>query len=383
MAAKKREKHYYSRKEIKKKNAVYNVIYGVRSAGKTYDMLYGAVQDYWEARQKGELRQLAYLRRTDEALKAAMAGKVCNCLLCNGRKENVIDKITGGEFNNVTYYSGAWTLSRTDPETGLTKKDKNPFMLGFALSTWDKMKGGSYPFVSDIWFEEFIEVSTKPYIKNEFAAFQNVISTIARDRHVKIWMTGNSINPYCPYFEWMGLHNVAQQKAGTIDIYKIGKTDKKIAVEFTSADTEFTDSVAGNGYLFAFEDPQLKMITTGDWEIRSYPIIESDVKERDICGRIYIKFKGKIFEGDIISTPQEQFLYIHKYDDPFYPPDEMHDLIYSLEYSVKPNYRRRFDRVTTRAEEVVNSLFLIDKVFYDTNSTGNAIENYIKLSTQG
>ena len=36
--------------------------------------------------------------------------------------------------------------------------------------------------------------------------FMNVLSTIIRDReNIKIFMLGNTVNKYCPYFDEMGL----------------------------------------------------------------------------------------------------------------------------------------------------------------------------------
>lgn len=373
------EAKYYDIEPIAKENAVYNVIYGQRSYGKTFAVLFMFLQKYWENKQKGIIYQYAYLRRYDEAIQGNIIRSVCDTLVCDGEGRNRIKEITGGVYDSVSFRSGEFKLSRTNPETGLTKKDNTPFMFAFALNTWDKMKGGAFPHVEEIWFEEFVEVSTKPYLKNEFVIFQNVISTIARKRHVKIWMTGNSINPHCPYWDWLGLVKLNEQKPGTIDIYKIGKTDKKIAVERTADTPQYARSTKSNAYLFAFEDPRLKMITQGDWEIGSYPLVPEEVKTDDICGRFFIEFRGKLYQGDIVSNAEGYYLYIHPHTDPLFPPTD-YDLFYSLEYSHKANYRRRFDRSFSVGEELISTLIKQDKVFYDSNFTGNAIENYIKMS---
>ena len=379
MGEESKERKYYDITPIEREDAVYNIIYGQRSYGKTFALVYRALKKYWNKRKEKELYQTAYLRRYDEAIVGNVARSICDTLTCDGEGNNRVIEITEGAFDTIVYRGGEFKLAKTNPETGVTKKDNNPFMLAFALNTWDKMKGGSFPHVEEIWFEEFIEVSTKPYLKNEFVIFQNVISTLARKRHVKIWMTGNAINPHCPYWDWMGLTKVIEQKAGTIDIYSIGKTDRKIAVERTADTPQYARSTKTNAYLFAFEDPRLKMITEGDWEIGSYPLVPYEIHEADICGRFFVIFREKTYQGDIVSSPEGSFIYLHVYTDPLYPPTD-YDLTYSLEYSPKQNYRRRFDRWFTPAEEVVIRLFKQDKVFYDSNFTGNAIENYMKMS---
>lgn len=375
----KEESKYYDIEPIAKENAVYNLIYGQRSYGKTFAMLYMFLSKYWEHKKKGEVYQFAYLRRYDEAIQGNVIRSVCDTLVCDGEGRNRVKEITEGAYESVSFRAGEFKLTRTNPETGLVKKDNTAFMFAFAMNTWDKMKGGAFPHVEEIWFEEFVEVSTKPYLKNEFVIFQNVISTIARKRHVKIWMTGNAINPHCPYWDWMGLTKINEQKAGTIDIYKIGKTDRKIAVERTADTPEYARSTKSNAYLFAFEDPRLKMITQGDWEIGSYPLISEEVHSSDICGRFFVEFRGRLYQGDIVSNQVGSYIYFHIHNDPLYPPTDS-DLYYSLEYSTKMNYRRRFDRWFSKGEEIIIMLMRQDKVFYDSNFTGNAIENYMKQS---
>ena len=49
------------------------------------------------------------------------------------------------------------------------------------------------------------------YLKDEFAIFANIISSLVRDREIKcIYMLANTVNKYCPYFEDMGLYHVAE-----------------------------------------------------------------------------------------------------------------------------------------------------------------------------
>ena len=362
-------------------NAVYNIIFGVRSFGKTYALIKKFLIEYWEARKEHRIAQAAYIRRYDDALLGKFAGTVMDTVICDGHGENQIKIITNGEFDTAIYKSGAWYLARYDKETGLTNTDNNPFMLGFALNTWDKMKGGAYPYVTNIWFEEFIEVSTKPYLKNEFSIFLNVVSTIARRRDVRIWLTGNTINIYCPYFKSMGLKNVKTMKPGQIDVYSIGKTDRKIAVEMTFDTPQYKESKKNNAYLYAFEEPRLQMLTKSAWELGAYPLLQEEIKQADICGRFFIIFDDELFCGEIVSN-DDAFIYIHQHNDPLRPPDD-YDIIYSPEYSTKSNYRRRMDRPATNAEKVILDLFRLDKVVYDNNATGNAIENYMKNARMG
>lgn len=371
------EPEYYTLEPIDRIGAVYNVIFGVRSYGKTYALIDKFLTEYWQHRKKKELWQTAYLRRYDDAITPKFAGTVMDTMVCNGYGKNRIAEITDGEFDNAVYKAGAWTLCKLNPETGLLKKDANPFMLGFAMNTWDKMKGGSYPYVQNIWLEEFVEVSTKPYLKNEWSIFQNIVSTIARRRDVRIWLTGNTINIYCPYFKYMGLKNVKKMKPGQIDVYSIGKTDRKIAVEMTADTAKYKQSKRNNSYLFAFEDNEIKSITNSTWEIGSYPLVEDEIKQSDIVGRFWVEFDDELYCCDLVAN-DDAYIYAHANNDPLIVPDDT-ELYYTQGYSTKQNYRRRFDRPYTDAERIIWNMIRLDKIVYDNNATGNAIEQFIKV----
>src|SRR5699024_11620877 len=71
-----------------------------------------------------------------------------------------------------------------------------------------------------------------PILVNELVLFMNTVSTIVRRRtDVKIFMLGNTVNKYNPYFKEMGLNHANQMEQGTIDIYKYGKSPLTVAVE--------------------------------------------------------------------------------------------------------------------------------------------------------
>ena len=58
-----------------------------------------------------------------------------------------------------------------------------------------------------ILFDEFITKGM--YLTDEFMAFMNTLSTIIRQRdNVKIFMCGNTVNKFNPYFEEMGLNDM-------------------------------------------------------------------------------------------------------------------------------------------------------------------------------
>lgn len=375
------EGKFYSSSKIRKVEAVYNIVYGKRSRGKTYDMLVHILTDYWNARKEGRTSQGFYLRRYDGDLKGDVPRQMCEMLVFNGYGENFIEKLTDGEFDDVKYWNRCWTLIKTDRETGLVKKDSKPFLFAGALNLWERAKGGSFPHVDTVWLEEFMCDSETAYLPGEFKKFMNYLSTIIRHRtNVTVWLLGNSQDMYCPYFEWFGIpaERVMAQKQGTIDVYKIGKTGKKIAVERTK-DSGVCVSNVSNDYYFAFDNPELKMITEGDWEIGMYPLLKEDISQSDVCGRFFIYYKTNVIECDIVSTDAgDVFLYFHRSIDPLDPPDEDVDLIYCQDVSMKWNFRRKLTSPMTPGERSVLTLISSEKMFFDDNITGNAFDSYMK-----
>src|SRR5699024_5084769 len=96
---------YYSLKNIQRKDATYNVIFGERSNGKTYAVLKQALENY-----KKDGSQFAYVRRWQDDIKARRASTIFNGLQDDG----TIAKLFNNEYTGVTYYSGKFYLCTYD-----------------------------------------------------------------------------------------------------------------------------------------------------------------------------------------------------------------------------------------------------------------------------
>jgi hypothetical protein len=94
-----------------------------------------------------------------------------------------------------------------------------PFGYGFALTQMEHDKGGNYPSnVSTVIFDEFMTRSM--YLPDEMALFSNVLSTLLRDDgNAKIWLLGNTVSWYCPYFREMGLRHIKNMEIGGVQVY--------------------------------------------------------------------------------------------------------------------------------------------------------------------
>lgn len=352
---------YYSLDNILSKNADYNIIFGERSNGKTYAALKYGIERYINT---GE--QMAYIRRWREDLR----GKRAENLFANHVANGLIEELTDGKFNEVFYLSNKWFLSYYDKDKNKRYPDSTPFCFGFCLSEQEHEKSSSYPNVTTIVFDEFL--TRRIYLPDEFMLFMNLLSTIIRQRdNVKVFMLGNTVNKFCPYFQEMGLKNVGVMEQGTIDIYRFGEHGATVAVEY--CDT-IVKQKASNKY-FCFDNQNLQMITGGKWELAVYPHLPCKYKPKDVLFVFYIKFNDVILQGNIIQVGDENFCYIHQKTTPI--KDEDNSLIYSLEMNGKPNYKRKLISNASYVESQVTRYFATDKVFFQNNEIGEIVRNYL------
>lgn len=354
-----KKQQYYTTDEIDKTEAQYNIIFGGRSNGKTYALLKKGIISY---AKNGE--QMAIIRRNREDFIGKRGQTMFDALIENDE----IRKATAGEWDTIYYYSSRWYFARYE-ENGTRVIDERPFAYAFAISSMEHDKSTSYPGVSLIVFDEFI--SRDLYLPDEFVLFMNVISTIIRHRdNVKIYMLGNTVNKYCPYFSEMGLKHIKEMKPGDIDVYNYGQSNLKVAVEYSKNYAKGKE----NDLYFAFDNPRLNMITGGAWEISIYPHCPLKLRPNDVKFIFYIIFNEDVLECDIISRDEYNFIFIHRKTSEI---KEENPLIFTPEYNPLPNYRRKINKPTTNIERKINNYFATDKVFYSDNDVGEIVRNYL------
>lgn len=354
---------YYSLDKILKVGAdcLYYILIGERSNGKTYSILEYCLKRYFE---HGE--QFALVRRWLDDFRGKRGATMFDAL----NQNNVILNMSGGEWDGVYYYSMRWFLYRMEGEKRVLSDE--PIAYGFALSTMEHDKSTSYPNVKTIFFDEFL--TRQMYLPNEFILFMNTLSTIIRGRDdVKIFMAGNTVNQYSPYFVEMGLKNIKNMRKGDIDLYKYGQQKPTVAVEFTSTETKSKPS----DIYFAFNNPALDMITGKNdvWEMEIYPHLPFKYAPKDVELTYFIIFDGEILQCEIIYKNNCLFTYIHRKTTPIKNPDE--DIIFTFEHDPRPNYNLRITRPTNDLTRAIAKTFNDDSVFYQDNEVGEIVRNYL------
>lgn len=359
---------YYDVSHIDKFNAHYNVIFGKRSNGKTYSVLKKAIMNY---AKNGE--QTGYVRRYREDFKGKRGATMFDALIANDE----IRKATDGKWDTVKFYSDRWYFAKRDEDADRLVADSTPFCYAFSLAQMEHDKSTSYPMITTVIFDEFI--SRIGYLPNEFVLFMNVLSTIIRQRNnVKIYMLGNTVNKYCPYFQEMGLNHVENMENGKIDIYSYGNSSLKVAVERTP-----DHNIEGrkSEVYFAFDNPSLQMITGGAWELDLYPHLPREYEVNDVIFKYFICFNDQILQAEVVELEDCCFTYIHRKTGDIRHPDE--DLVYSLEYDPRPNHIRNLIKSDNKTSRKVLHFFKDERVYYQDNDVGELVRNYLLFCQKG
>ena len=355
---------YYSLTNILSHHADYNMIYGERSNGKTTAVLRYGLEDYIKS---GYKNQLAIIRRWEEDYKGKNGQQMFESIVALGW----VEMLTKGEYNSIYYYSQRWYLCKYDETGEKVAQAPEPFALGFAITSEEHYKSTSYPNIKTILFDEFI--TRKYYLPEEFVKFQNLLSTIIRLRDdVTIFMCGNTINKFCPYFAEMGLSGIKKQQKGTIDIYTYGDSSLRVAVEYS----DFPSKKKASNKYFAFNNPKLEMITNGGWEIDIYPHLPHKYTPEQNLYKFFIVFDGEKLQGNIIESEDSTFLYIHRKTTPVHTDTEF--LVYQQNPDHRRNYRTNILKPYTKVDKYIKQLIDRKKVFYQDNEIGEIMNNYLK-----
>ena len=343
----------------------YYVVFGERSNGKTYSALDYALERY---RKNGE--QFAYLRRWGEDIRKKNLVNLFSGHVENGRVSQIFD----GEWNQIYYGSSRFYLERINDEGDIERAD-DPCGFAFDLNSMEHYKSTSFPRITTIIFDEFM--SRNGYLPNEWVLFANSLSTIIRHRdNVKIIMLGNTVNKYCPYFKEMGLNHISDQKPGTVDVYHYGDSGLTVAVEYTG--TSVKHGGKASDVYFSFDNPELKMITGGAWEIAIYPHLSVKYRPKDVVYNFFVQFEEELLHGEIVSLDTGPFIVLHRKTTPI--KDESDDIVYTTKPDERWNYRMCLTKHSDKLSLFILKCVRENRIFYSTNEIGEVFRNYIMWS---
>ena len=362
---------YFDVKPLLKKypGAQYYMIFGERSNGKTFSVKSLILDRYFSNGKQGGV-----IRRYDEDWKGKMNGGVMwDDMLNHPDLGNIIEKRSKGKWNDVVWEGRAWTFVLRNDDGEIENRDAKPFCYAFALTKEENYKGKAFPNITTIFFDEFM--TRGYYLQDEFTLLTSICSSIIRLRtDVQIFMCANTITTYCPYFVEMGLKHAKYLQDGEIHVYKIGETAGRVVVMRTESMVKVGEKPS-NIY-FAFDNPKLKMITGGAWELKVYPRMPFEYIPKEIKLIYFISFDNELFQCEIIKHEKMWITFIHRKTTPL--KEDNKAMVYQQDYDPRPNYSRKIGKPTNKLQQFIARFFVKEKVFYQDNSVGDSIEHYLK-----
>lgn len=366
---KNKKPQYVNLSKTKKYDPHYTLLIGERSNGKTYCVVEEIIELFVDYGYTA-----LYLRRWKTDLSTVEMNKVTKDL------DAVVKRKTKGQWDGIVYYRRQWYFTRKEKkEDGSFEAIRHgkPFMTATSLSDTEHTKGGSDSEIKTILFDEFL--ATGAYLYNEFMLFMQTLSTYIRLRDdVRIYMCGNTINAYCPYFGEMGLKRVNKMEKGEVQLYHYGDSGLRVVVYMTDG---IGIEKPSNVY-FAFDNPDLSMITgNGEiWQLGVYPHCPRKYKPKEVIFNFFIDFDEEVYHAEIVSSDKDLFVFVHEKTSPLQSPET--DLIYRVDESPLLNVRSTFFRPASQVEKLILKLYLLKKFYYQNNSVGNAVENFLNVMRQ-
>ena len=365
----KKKDNHWTGDRIRKEKADYNVIVGERGNGKTYDIQKMCIEKFLEKQE-----QCFILRRWMEDVKPSNAAN-----FWDGKLTAKIFDWSGGRFRNIILRGMRYIAVDYDDKGKPIINEANTIGYVWDLNEAERLKGQSFPFVTNIVFEEFISLSQLGYLPDEVTMFLNVLSTIIRDRtDVKIWMLGNTVNPYNPYFKHFGIKGL-ELKQGEIWTKTDTITGCKIAVEFCEMRRK-GDLYGTSAKYFAFgtADGSTDMILTGQWQLPDYPL--KKFRPQFSMRRIFIRFDDRLMSFHLMTDDRgRNYLYVMTEEMNTHIPES--DVVLDLNPSLKRNHYTAFQNLPPSEEnKMISSLISNQKIYYDDRMTGAYFNNFLSQS---
>lgn len=357
-------KDFYDIQPIDDTGAVYRMIIGQRSNGKTYSACKHIIENYFERGERG-----AYIRRYEEDITPKNIAS-----LFDPHISLIIEK-SNGDYNGIWYRAKCFYLCYYDEDGQISRRDPIPFCICRSINTAEHTKGQDAGEVHTVIFDEF--ATRQGYLNNEFILFCNLLSSLIRNRdNTIIYMLANTVNRYCPYFKEMGLKDVENMPQGQIFVYTYGNKDLTVAVEYCDP-VKATEKVASK--YFAFDNPQLEMITTGAWELQFYPHPPYRIMPGWIRREFYIEFGGQLIKGEIIANSPDLFIFFHLQTKDVEIKEK--DILYTTEFTTSRLHCRYLKDCPTAAHQLIKDLILKKSVCFSNNETGELFRNWL-IETQ-
>ena len=351
---------HYNIDKIDKIGARFNLIYGERSNGKSYQVKHKkAVEKYIKTGKRFILMRRLREEITSEKIEQYF-------------QDVDVAKLTNNKYNCITLYRKNLFFSKYDNDTGKTARGEK---IGYvvALSTEQNYAGASYLDVEDIIFEEFMSRST--YLPNESNKLMNFYATVDRKRlTTRLWLVGNTISRVCPYINEWGLQKlISSQKQGTILTKTIGDVVDGnppivIALEYCMSTGRTSGTIGTNA----------KMINTGAWETKPQPHLPNSYKDYDVLYRFGFQYQNFKFISEYLLNRKDKNNPVW-FIRPFYKEFDDKLIVFSDIIKESRYWQRDIYNISIKNDKLRNlfNTFKENRIFYASDMCGTDFKQVI------
>lgn len=238
-------KDFYDGRPLLGKNGDFNIIWGMRSNGKSFFALKYALENY-----KKNKRTFVYIRRFAEDIVVKNMGKLFAPL--------PVEEIFGPGYE-IKFFRGAFILhSNSDSVEDET--------LGWAvaLSQVGHTKSQTFVGAQVVIFDEFLQMAGEKTLRDEKNSWEQTLSTILRTtQDAKIFMLGNSVTKYSWVFTTYGI-DINRMKQGDIKVIEL-PNDQQEPTRIVAQWCEYNAKIGERTSKYVMSS---RMAKTGEFEIQ-------------------------------------------------------------------------------------------------------------------
>jgi len=353
-----RKKPYLlSVKELKaiEKDCDYLFLIGARGNGKSYATKSHVLKQAYENINKGKCeKQIGYIRRYDLDCK--------DSLLEPYFADMPIQEITDGTYTCISVYRKKIYFAHHNNDGKIVRD----VCIGqcFSLSGAEHYKSLMFPYIYNIIFEEVIAQDNNYLYKEVTIKFQQLISTILRNRKGKVYLIGNTLSRICPYYGEFGLVNA---ESIPIDSYKDYKFEHTTIRVYRVKPTDYNSGM--------FWGNSAKNITDGEYITENQPHLSDAITNYDILYTCVLKYENFKYLMQFLKhkTTQEYVWYVM----PKTTDIQKNTRVIALEYNSNIYWTHGFLPFTEKEKTIFNMLIKHKMVCFSDNLTGTEFNNII------
>lgn len=348
---------WYDINNISNLNINYNIIFGKRNNGKSYQVKKKVLKEYFE---KGN--RFIYLRRTVNEIKKDIVSTYFS--------DFDISEMTGGEYETIIAKGNRFYLANITETNKIILGD----CIGYIWCLVHELnyKSGSYLDVTNIIFEEFM--TNKLYLSEEPRKLESIYSTVDRNRGiVKLWLIGNSISRVNPYVNGWKIRKVfLSMKPGEIRTVEV-ITDaelgisREIAIEYCGSDK------GGRGNFISSN-----MNDSGDFEVDIQPLLPGSYKDYKSHFKFVFVYQDFKFLCEYLSKDKDTLFFIR----PKYNKIKKNTIVIGDVVDTSIYYQRDIYNFKSRNKQLNQLLYTFSEsnLFFSDHRTGTEFKQLIDFT---